>query len=32
MDIVEELAKAHFARVESMHRSVRSKMLWRASA
>jgi LacI family transcriptional regulator len=32
MDIVEILAKAQFARLDPIHRSVRSKLLWRASA
>jgi LacI family transcriptional regulator len=32
LDIVETLAKADFARIPSIHRSVRSQILWRASA
>lgn len=32
LDIVELLAKADFARIDPIHRSVRSKLLWRASA
>ncbi|WP_335992199.1 LacI family DNA-binding transcriptional regulator [Glycomyces sp. MUSA5-2] len=32
MDIVEILAKAQFARLDPIRRSVRSKLLWRASA
>jgi LacI family transcriptional regulator len=32
MDIVEILAKADFARLDPIHRSVRPKVLWRASA
>jgi LacI family transcriptional regulator len=32
LDIVETLAKADFARIAPIHRSVRSKILWRESA
>jgi LacI family transcriptional regulator len=32
LDIVEILAKADFARLDPIHRSARSKLLWRASA
>ncbi|WP_168801442.1 LacI family DNA-binding transcriptional regulator [Glycomyces buryatensis] len=32
MDIVEILAKAQFARLDPIHRIVRAKVLWRASA
>ncbi|WP_205325470.1 LacI family DNA-binding transcriptional regulator [Glycomyces sp. YM15] len=32
LDIVERIEQADFARIDPIHRTVRSKMLWRASA
>ncbi|MDA1361868.1 LacI family DNA-binding transcriptional regulator [Glycomyces luteolus] len=32
LDIVERIEKADFARIDPIHRTIRSKMLWRASA